>query len=70
MVVGRCWCGWVCPLPLSLFVFNINGRVVLVLAMVVWMVGLWWVTIGEERFGGLACGGREIKEEEREIDEE
>ena len=34
--------------------------------MVVWLVGLWWVTIGEESFGGLACGGREIKEEERE----
>ena len=57
-------------LSLSLSVFNINGRVVLDLAVVVWLVGLWWVKIGEERFGGLACGGREIKEEEREIDEE
>ena len=55
-------------LSLSLSVFNINGRVVWVLDVV---VGLWWVTIGEERFGGLACGGRERdREEEREIDEE
>ena len=79
-VVGQCQCGWVHGggsvlvwvgssfASVSLFVFNINGRVVLVLDVV---VGLWWVTIGEERFGGLACGGRERdREEEREIDEE